>query len=904
MASASFAQAPTSPVVVRSSSSEGVTVAPGGVITAPFTIRNVTRDSIAIAQAIILPAGWTTVNSLAPATLAANAMELWLVSVAAPQGAPAGQYILRAGIVANGATVSDSVVVTIEERYALDVKATAAPTYVLAGSSYDATFIVRNAGNVSARVAIRATSNRGAKPKVDAPLMDLVPGAANTVTATVAVPGSLTSSQQDLLEIIAVDVNRDSVRATSSVETTIIAKNDGSDFWSVPGDLSIRAAAPGAGVSTVILTGTGRISQTSNTTVNFAIHSAPNGPSLFGERDEYRLGLTGRNASLRLGDNAFGFSTLTSSGSQGTGAELVGSARGLMAGAYAQRSRWLMNSGTELAATVGSSDEAVTGASLIALQRVGAAGTARVLSANARAAFLGMTLELEGAKSDSVRVAGTGGVVRLYGSAPTFTYDIGAQQASDAFAGPQRATADRHASVSGQKVGGAILSAMVATHTTRPTSGSNGYGQNMMTASLTASFMNGNAVEYDRFDRNDIGSAYGVHGAQHALRLRGRRSAGSLDFIGSVQNGIVAQRDSAPHGFASASLSVRANLSENQYLSAFADIADGRTLGGGGIGTLTGGANAEFRLGALTTVRLTTTMTAQHDNLAAWIGQADFTVERNVRRAIIALRGRFSQSGASATPSSNSVYLEVRTPLRLPTSRLNVGGRARARVIDAETGHGLPGALVRMGELAAVTDRNGVASFRGLESGQYHAIVEGGIAAGQLVDGGNVDVEAGGRTADFRLNVTRGARVQARLRRMERVIVAPSRGGAPDTEGDSLVDVGAVGQAVLALVSPRDTIWQSSDDRGRVDFGSIAPGRYTVRVVAGDVPEFTAFEKREVEITVAAGETREVELRLIPQIRAVQFMGEETVLVATPAPKVKAAPNPAPRQQQKNQRQQ
>jgi hypothetical protein len=900
LAGAAFGQTPASPVTVRSSRPEGASVAPGAVVTAPFMIRNTASDSVAIQQAITLPAGWMTVTSIAPEKLGADAMELWLVSVAAPAGAAAGTYVIRAGIIANGATVSDSMVVTIEERYALDVKSSAAPTYVLAGNSYDATFIVRNAGNVTTRVKLKATSNRGSA-KLAATEMDLTPGATQPVKVTVSVPKEVVRSQQDLIEIIAIDEARDSVRASTSVETMIIAKgSDGADFWTIPGDFAVRAASANSGVSTFVASGSGFLSESGKVHVDFNAQTAPVSQSMFGERDQYRLGLSTQTMSLRAGDQSFGFSPLTSSGSQGTGGEVTGKRGGLVGGAYVQKNRWTLNSGAEMAAMVGSAEEAKTGGALVAMQRNSTVGASRVISGTAHTTVGAATMEVEAAGSDSVRNAGTAGLVRFYGSTKTFQYDLGVQQASNAFAGAQRASSDQHVSLSGQKLGSAVLSAMFAMHKTNPTAQSNGFGQRIANSSMTASWSNGSSVETERVDRNDFGSANGgVHGTQQSLRGRARVSAGAFDVFATAQAGIVDQQDSLSHGFTALSASVRARIGKEQYVSMFADLTDGRSLGAGGIGTITSGTSAELKLGLLTAIRLTTTMSAQRDRLNDWVGQADFTVERRVRQSIVSVRGRLAQSGNPTVPTQNAVFMEVRTPLRLPTARLNVGGRARAQVVDAESGRGVEGALVRMGEVAALTDKNGVASFKGLPGGEYHAVVEGGVAAGQIVEGGNVSVDSTSReTAEFKLNVTRGARVQARLRRLEKG--TQGGGSGPSAPTDSMVDVGAVQGAVLALISSRDTIWQSADDRGRVDFGTIAPGHYTVKVVAGDVPEFTMFEKKEFELDVKAGEQRDIDFRLIPQIRTLQFIGEETVLVA--APKTKAAPSP--KNNNKNQKQQ
>jgi hypothetical protein len=523
---------------------------------------------------------------------------------------------------------------------------------------------------------------------------------------------------------------------------------------------------------------------------------------------------------------------------------------------------------------------------VIGLQRSGGLTMSRVVAGTAQSKIFGANIEVEGAQSDSNQIGGMAAMVRVSGAAPTFTYDIGAQRASADFAGSQRATEDRHITLAGQQLGAAKLTAMVSTHTMTPTTLSQGLGQTIGTSSLSASFQNGSAIEYHRFDRADLGNDHGVRGNQQSLRLRGRAVVGAYDFLGTAQSGVVSQVDTARRLFAMVSGSARRALGRDQFVSVFGELTDGQGLGQGGIGTITGGSAADLALGELTRFRLTTSVTAQRGQLSLWAGQADITVERDFHRAIVSLRGRLAQSGASSVPATNAFYIEVKTPLRLPTARRDVGGRARALVVDAETGRGVEGALVRLGEQAAVTDKGGTASFKGLETGDYHAIVEAGIAAGQLVTGGDVSVRRGERPAAFTLSVARGAKVSARLRRFEKNSNAPPNGV------DSVIDVGAVSQAVVALISSRDTIWQSSDDRGRIDFGSIAPGQYTLKVVAGDIPEFTVFEKKEVELNVASGDIKEVELRLLPQTRAVEFMGTETVLIAAPAA---SSARPAPR---------
>jgi hypothetical protein len=866
-------------ISVRSSRSDTASVASGSVFTAPFAILNKSQDSALVSGSLVLPKGWAVINSPAPASVAANGMELWLVSMSVPDATPAGTYAIRATVRSGEATVTDSTIVTVAERRELEIRAVNPPTYVLTGESYDVSFIVNNHGNVATRVALKLNTNHGVKPVLSRSLLTIAGGASATVIATVAIPTDINHSVQDVLEILGIDQTVDSVRAETSVETTIVPNgNIGDEYWTVPATVALRAAPAGTGVSAFVASGSGRLTEKSDVNVDFAFQSKPSGVSLFGEREQYRLGLSNQNASLRLGDNSFGFSMLTSSGSQSTGAELRGTTGNLVEGAYVQHNRWTPNAATEMAAMVGTTTNATTSGSLILLDRAKAGMNAQVAAGTAKTALLGTHVELEGAASDSNSASGGAGVLRVYGNAPTFTYDVGGQRGSNDFAGSQRAATDIHLSLSGQRVGAAMLSAMTSVHQMNPTALSNGFGQRIATSMVTANFTNGTAVELERFDRADRGTTTGVHGHQNSLRVRGGTDIGKIELTGDVQEGLVSQADSAnSRAFSAISLSGRAEIARDQYVSLFTDLTDGRSLGAGGVGTLTSGGNADVRLAQKTTLRMTGAVTAQRDRMSAWVGQGDVTVEQTVRQSIVALRARISQSGAASSNASNAVYLEVRTPLHVPTSHLDLGGRAHAQVVDAETGNGIEGALVRLGEQAAITDKHGNAYFKGLQMGDYHAVVDGGAAAGRIMTSGN-EVRVNSKApVGFLLKLGRGARIGVRLHHFERNSAA-----APNAV-DSVIDMGGISQTVVALISAKDTIWQTSDDRGHIDFGSVAPGHYKVAVVAGEIPEFMAYENKEVAIDVTAGEERQVEMRMLPVARPVEMMAEETVLVAAPA---------------------
>src|ERR1041385_2416768 len=199
---------------------------------------------------------------------------------------------------------------------------------------------------------------------------------------------------------------------------------------------------------------------------------------------------------------------------------------------------------------------------------------------------------------------------------------------------------------------------MASVHNANPTAASNGFGQHIGTAMMTANWANGMAVELQRFDRADLGTSTGVHGHQQSGRVRGHHDFGRFDLGAGLQEGVVAQADSASHGFQSLNLSGRAEVAKNQFVSLFTDINDGRALGAGGVGSFTTGGNIDLHIGNKTTVSATASMTAQRNRMSDWVGQSDISIEEQVRQSIVALRTRISQSGSKAIPGSNAGYLD------------------------------------------------------------------------------------------------------------------------------------------------------------------------------------------------------------------------------------------------------
>jgi len=157
-------------------------------------------------------------------------------------------------------------------------------------------------------------------------------------------------------------------------------------------------------------------------------------------------------------------------------------------------------------------------------------------------------------------------------------------------------------------------------------------------------------------------------------------------------------------------------------------------------------------------------------------------------------------------------------------------GEIRGRVLDADTGRALPGALVHLADrdrnlsLAARTDDGGVFRFTGLRPGRYNGFVDEGPFRGSYLFQA-LAASAPGQTITLGRNETR--EFQIALRRAYAIGVR-----IVDADGDPLSDVrvsvreadGGTVSAVAAMSSWRRT----TDDRGWLRVFGLSPGRYTV----------------------------------------------------------------------------
>ncbi len=890
-AMAAVARAQGGPLQLRSASTESARIEAGGVITAGFTVKNAGADSAHVQPTITVPRGWTVVMGSAPFTLAPGSTESWLVGVSVPGSATAGSYIVLGDLVANGQAVSDSIAVRVNEHRAIEVLSVDVPGWVLAGARYESRFLVRNRGNVASTIALTGSTSRGTHCDAMPSSLTLDPGASATVTVRVAIASALDRTTDDVLELTAVDKADDSVRVTASTRTTVVADQGTGRFATIPAMLSLRSIGGASGVSPVALSGAGLLAD-NRTAVDFSLQ-APVGnqsPYGFGERDEYRANFKNDRYSLKLGDNAYGFSELTSSGMMGTGAQFQGTSGGFSAGAYAQHLRWIPGSNAEEGVFIGTAQDSINRVSTTFVERQSDDGPVSVASIGGGARLPGgAKIQFEAASSDSNRMAGIAGRAAISGAVRKVSYEFGFLNGNSAFAGLARGTTAQDGAISARlsdRVTIAASGSIRVSDFATPLAGVP--AQRFETANLSASYGGLATLEYGWLSRRDDGTTSPFDGTQHGLRATTSLPLGPASLSVSYERGTVdATLEPAPRAYNVVSVSARTRLWNGGSISVFGAHDDGNTLTGATTGVANAGISVDLHLPFSLELALSTS--AQRatlgvfDGSGGWFSQSDARLDYHFRGGqSLSLRERVWQNPLmQGSVDTRATYLEFRTPIRLPVGPSRGTGRAEGIILDAATGQPLAGALVRLGDQASVTDRNGHASFTGVASGRQRVSLDPtGAAAGVLLVGDAfVDIrEQASEPAKFALQVVRGGSVRALVRRL-----APALGTLGENK-DSMVTVAMEANVLVALQGARDTIYLSSDDRGRVDFGAVAPGSWALVVMPGQPSDHDAFEADRVEVTVRTGERCDVELRLVPRKRTVTFIGNDVALKAKPLP--------------------
>ncbi|HET7463949.1 MAG TPA: carboxypeptidase regulatory-like domain-containing protein [Longimicrobium sp.] len=854
---------------------------PGAPVTAAFRVAN-PSPTPAVADPL-LPRGWPSLSADANAPVGRGASAVRLVATVIPRSTPAGRYVVRYRLRAGAASAMDSVIVAVQPRRALDVTVEDAPRFAVTGAEYHAGFRVTNRGNGRATVRIAATATPGFAARPDARALDLAAGESRVVRVAVATAAAATAPSHR----VTLSASGDGVSATATARVELVSRSAraANAAYALPVRVALRAGSGGEGGGGVPaeVYASGPITPNGPRVDLFYRGRGAAAPQL-GEQEQLSLAVRGRRGEVRLGDQFWSLSPLTTPGRAGYGAGGRIDAGAVWLEGFSARNRFVPNSERVTAGTIGVGGR---GASLAA--NYAASGDGNALSLRGRLApARGVAADAEYGASGEGRAAY--GHVRAGGSAAWV--DARAIGADRGFAGEQRGRSLLQASGGARPAPWLAVRGAYERERRRDTVALALPGTELRSTTASGGVTVGGVITVERRARERAGESPAGAWARRAetwyasATLRARRWVfGGGGEAGEVEDERIGARSPYRRAWVRAGGTIA-----GQAVSAGIERTTGASVESG-VEQDRVAANVSATVQATASTRLSLLAQA---GATDWMERADGLVDGSVEQRLpgghsIRLRVR-AFPWAEPGRRRPLVYLDYAVPLRVPTGRDRASGGVSGRVVDQETGRPVPDVLVRVGDRAVVTDGNGRWAVVGLPPGGYTVEIDPVSAGvGRVVvrpDALKVQV-AGGETHAVEVGVSRSARVSGRL------IVTD-----PEEEEDG------IGGVVVELRSGTERRRRMTDAHGAFLFSDLPPGDWTVTVAGDGLPAHHALDHETTAVALEPGGETELTLRAVPRQRALRIVaggdlvlggaaarGSESVPGGRPA---ESSPSPAP----------
>ncbi|MGA2587623.1 MAG: hypothetical protein ABSF88_11465 [Candidatus Aminicenantales bacterium] len=908
--------------------------------TAVFRVTNRTTKPREFTGRIDLPEGWKLVMAESAFKLAAGAEAVRLVSIFVPVQALAGTYKIGYEVSTSGnPPLADraevGVKVLLEAR--LSLQAMDIPPFAIAGDVCKSKFLVLNQGNAPLDVNLDVISN-GFRVDPGAKTLRVEAGQTAPVEVTVQTDGGIRKKLGQLVRVKAEAVvpGQGTLTAEALTQQDIIPRVYGNvDYYNkVPLEIGFVAlsTSEGARYAQFKISGTGALDELGRHKVDLLFRGpGRNDFNLFGmQREEYRFRYDSPLLNVNVGDKSFALTNLTQFGEYGRGVEAVLNAGRWSLRGYYERNLFVGSTNNEKALQLGFSPAGRMSLKFSYLMETATARPdSRIFSFQSQYLndLANLTLEYswDWTAAKDLRPANSALWLDASGGYKFFSYRANVIQSGSEFNGYYQNLNYRSgeltlspwpklqlkASYLDQRRNTAILPYFLPFYDRTFQAGLQWQARKWLMVSL----------EHRNHDRQDLSLDSQFNYRDSTLRAGAMVNIGSFslqNFVdyGRTFNEITKKFEKLVEYTFATNFTIIDKLTLGGYLH-YRDQDESFT--GDKERRLDLNFNVGFQSGRTSFDAFY--RTAIHQDLyRSALSEKSFEdpafLLNNYDMFGISLSQRFGnghqlsvrvQRAANAFvgtgPANRFIGLvEYSIPLGFPVSRKRSIGMLRGKVYDAENGRkGVEGVIVKVNDLATVTDQSGDYVFHGLEPGSYNLTLDERTAQHSKITLEktplNLTVE-GGKKLECSIGLTTGASITGRIMVYKQEKPEPSllvkKGPAP--KGPSVSESGEkdkaddakpkmVGSAALVataveLVSADEEVFHAlTDEDGRFVFDSLRPGTYTLKVYDNNLPELHAFEKDTFTFELKPGSQEKVEINVFPIIRPIQIIqqGEVTI---------------------------
>jgi hypothetical protein len=841
----------------------------GGVWKTALVLSNRRAGPMRLTPRVQLPRDWRPLMAPEPFEVPPGTTNLFVLNAVVPRTAAAGTYRVVVEFESHrGESVRDTLSVAVMPRQALRVSGEAGPRYARIDTTVTVDFVVRNEGNVRMAVDLSARAVEASATIRDSSRLALRPGDVRYVAVLV---GPTRTGRVQLVELHARAVGGgeysdafELLRVAEAPPTRVVLP------------LNVRMRAYESAVTPSEITG-GIVGR--RDTFDLLVRRPGELGSLFGERDEYRLRWSGARGRFVAGDMVANESPIRDSYEMLTGIDAALRVGPVTASGYAGRDRLLGTDASEEGASLSMRPFGSLTLGGGALQRSGVdSGDGRAWRAFASLGENGLGLPSLRAEISQGQGGSSAYGVRAHSRFSRAWVDVSAGEIGGNYPARERGSSRSSVGLGARVTRHVSLRAWggryeMDTLPTRPFAfTSNSYSAGLVVGPLTAEYRHEereaviDGFRYSNWDegaRATIGGAFGP-----ATFTAGAELGSSFDARSANAQRAPFQRFSGSAYFSrsrrwSGGISLehysREGLARNQQLS----------------GTITTSA----RLFPGTRLELTGSLFHVVFPTVQSYSNVNARIEQSLGHGhSVSLRTRtFAMSASSTLPlrQQTTFFLEYGLPFQVPLPW--VGARqVRARVVEAGSGNAIPGALVRMGEYTAITNREGRVTFAPTAA-MYALLVERADASVPLVvDAPDLAAARRGARREVTISVGEGARIIGRVTRYDRV------------RRDSVAPAGGIANVIVTMTRGADTLNVVTREDGNFEFRQLPPGSWRVTVSGGRIPAAYGFERYTATVVAEAGRASSLEFRVVS--RAEEAALQDGGSLSLPKPEGKRDP--------------
>jgi len=351
VAGVALAQGKGNGVEVRAVSAPLQDTAPGRIISLSFLATNQTDRQEEFIESLDVPAGWQAIIPASSFELRPSEATTRMIALRVPISAAPERYEITYSVRSQrdyAIQDADTVAIVVLPVTKLALLVEGKPGAVIAGDEYQVKLRVINQGNAPLELKLTVQSKRNYPASLEPAEISLPAGQSEVVLVTVGTDANEARPGRHTIQVTAdaEETTDGETRVGRAVGVDIIPRVTGKPdpYHRLPATLTLHGSGTeGEHGLQAELRGAGTLDEEGTQAIEFLLR-APDTQSraTFGRRDEYWLNYATDECEVRLGDQSFSLSRLTSSGTYGRGLGIGFHPPGedIELGACYLRSRW------------------------------------------------------------------------------------------------------------------------------------------------------------------------------------------------------------------------------------------------------------------------------------------------------------------------------------------------------------------------------------------------------------------------------------------------------------------------------------------------------------------------------------------------------------------------------------